>query len=276
MKILVTGANGFIGSYLSGHYRNLGYEVHATSRDNLNPLDYYGVKDFFDKNSVDLVVHTAITGGSRARPDTIQDLHNNIIMFNNLSLFRHRYGAMINFGSGAEFCRASSIDNAPEEQVFDSYPSDYYGLSKNLITRKIVDLQDNIYNFRLFGCFGPKESERRLLRASYDKISSGKPPTIHEDKYMDYFYVGDIPAVVDALLQESTEFPKDINLCYGDKHKLSEILNLFLSLTNYEKHINIINKKGFSYTGSFDKLEKLDLGLKGLEAGIAECLLAWE
>ena len=105
MKILITGANGFIGSYLAEYYINAGHEVDATTRDSLNPLDCWAVKSYFDKNSVDIVVHTAVTGGSRTRPDTIDDFHNNITMFNNLSRHRHRYGAMINFGSGAEFCR---------------------------------------------------------------------------------------------------------------------------------------------------------------------------
>ena len=276
MKILITGANGFIGSYLAEYYINAGHEVDATTRDSLNPLDCWAVKSYFDKNSVDIVVHTAVTGGSRTRPDTIDDFHNNITMFNNLSRHRHRYGAMINFGSGAEFCRTSDINMALEEQVFDNYPIDYYGLSKNLITRKIMYMQDNIYNFRLFGCFGPKENKRRLLRASYDKIISGKAPVVHEDKHMDYFYIGDIPEVVNALLRDSTKFPKDINLCYGDKYKLSEIINIFLSLTSYEKRINILNNKGLSYTGNFDKLAKLDLKLKGLSKGMSECLLAWE
>ncbi len=61
---------------------------------------------------------------------------------------------MIHFGSGAEFDRNNHINCFEEDRVFDSMPEDFYGLSKNMIARKIVKHKTNIYNFRLFGCFG--------------------------------------------------------------------------------------------------------------------------
>jgi GDP-L-fucose synthase len=113
-------------------------------------------------------------------------------MFENLLKFSNKFQVMFNFGSGAEFDRRFDIKNSIETDVFKSNPVDMYGLSKNLITRRIYELDANIYNLRLFGCFGVHEEPQRLFKTCYENFAKGINANITQDKYMDYFYAQDI------------------------------------------------------------------------------------
>jgi GDP-L-fucose synthase len=199
-------------------------------------------------------------------------------MFDNLSKFSDHYNALFNFGSGAEFDRRGDIRLAKEEIVTNRLPVDYYGLSKNLITRKINQLDANIYNLRLFGCFGADEESQRLLRTTYNKISKNENPTIHNDKFMDYFYVQDIGRVIEFIINNiEKDIPKDINLCYNKKYKLSDLVYKIKYLTESDCDVIICNNEigSLSYTGDSSKLESLNIALMGIDIGVEKCLKSW-
>ena len=121
MNILITGANGFIGRNLHKRLKENNNVFH-TSRDNLNILDKSKVDEFFKINNIDIVIHTAVSGGRRTKIDTVQCLIENLIMFDNLARNKERFKNLIHFGSGAEFDRRYDIVHAQEQQ--DSSPID--------------------------------------------------------------------------------------------------------------------------------------------------------
>jgi nucleoside-diphosphate-sugar epimerase len=61
---------------------------------------------------IDIVIHTAVSGGSRTKEDDIYTLIDNLSMFNNLVENRNKFGSLIHFGSGAEFDRRTDIVSA--------------------------------------------------------------------------------------------------------------------------------------------------------------------
>ena len=70
--------------------------------------------------------------------------------------------------------------------------------------------------------------------------------------------------------------PKDLNLCYKQKHKLSDIAFTLKNLTNTEQDVIIENNNpSYSYTGSGQRLNELGVELIGLQEGINECLKNW-
>lgn len=277
MKILITGCRGFLGKEMRDYFS--GHEVIAADRTILDPTCYTSVSNFFKKNKkIDIVIHTAVKGGKRGHEESIKDFYDNILMFDNLSKFSNKYGLMVNFGSGAEYGRGREIDSLPEQEIKTSHPMDYYGLSKNLITRKIIDINSNIFNLRLFGCFGKHEENQRLLKASYNNIRNDRPVIIFQDKYMDYFYAEDVGKVIQSLpdLVSNTSF-RDINLCYKEKEKLSDIVNKIKNLTTRKNKVIIENKKlGKSYTGSCERLASLNIDFFGLEKGIKRTIKVWD
>ena len=101
---------------------------------------------------------------------------------------------------------------------------------------------------------------------------------IHQDKYMDFFYVKDFCKVVKFYIENyNSELFRDVNLCYGPKKTIKDIVFFIKNLTNNSKDVIIHNKQiGLSYTGSSSKLQKYNLQLTNLEEGIIECLTEWK
>lgn len=278
MNILITGANGFLAKEMRDYYsQQEGVNIFLTDRTTLNPTDFLDVQRFFNENKVDVVIHAAVRGGKRGHKEQVEDIFDNVSMFQNLAYFSDKFKYMFHFGSGAEFNRTLPIDNAKETSVNISLPPDYYGLTKNIIARKIVKMNSNIYNLRLFGCFGRHEESQRLFRACYDKLRLNKEPTISHDKYMDYFYAQDVGRVIDFIIHaDHTVLPRDINLCYPEKYTLSEHVERIKQLTKAESQVIIdYEELGKPYTGESVTLDSLNIDLIGLDKGVNECLKSW-
>lgn len=279
MNILFTGAKSFLAKELADYFisSKLRNNLILTDRKTLDPTNKKLVEDFFNDIKVDIVVHTAIKGGKRNHKENINDLYDNISMFENLSKVSHKFKLMFNFGSGAEFDRRNSIHRAKEQHVELATPLDYYGMSKNIITRKINSMNKNIFNLRLFGCFGAREEQQRLFRSTYNKLLNNKSPIIHQDKEMDFVYSKDVGKIIEHIIRyENPSIPRDINICYKQKYKLSEMVNIVKSLTNKDNDV-IIEKSNLSnsYSGCNERLQNLGVELLGLKGGIQECLINW-
>ena len=267
MKVLITGRNGFLAKELSENFSD--FEITCVGRQEINLTDSSSVRSLFQYNRFDAVVHTAITGGRRDEEDTFQTFVDNISMFNNLIANRRSFGKLINICSGAAFGRNADIYEYQEHRVQGFVPSDYYGMSKNIIARECEKL-DNVYNLRLFGCFGFYEAESRFIKSSILKSLKGEPITIHKDKTMDFVSSDDVATVVRHYLKNDLEKPyKDINICYKQKQTLRSIASEIINLTNSESSI-ILEKDGHDnvYTGCSNKLDSLDLDVRGLKSGL--------
>jgi UDP-glucose 4-epimerase len=280
MNILITGGNGFLAKELIKYFSKSKTKCNllVTNRKTLDPTDYESVKSFFNEVKVDIVIHTAVRGGKRSHFESIDDIFENIAMFQNLSKFSDKFKLMFNFGSGAEFDRRFDINGKMEIDIFKATPVDFYGLAKNLITRKIYEMDSNIYNLRLFGCFGVYEESQRLFRTCFDNFKKGINANITQDKRMDYFYAQDVGRVIEYIIENHDvwDMSRDFNLCYKEKYRLSEYANMIKDLTsNTEDVIIKSNIPAYSYTGDSFLIEDLGIDLIGLQEGIKECLQSW-
>jgi GDP-L-fucose synthase len=270
MNILVTGCNSFLGKEISQSFLRNEYELIMTDRTTLDVSNEDSVNTFFDNNKVDIVVHTAIKGGTRNHNDKFQDFFNNIGMFNNLLKHSDKFKLMFNFGSGAEFGRTGECSNKSEEQIYEYLPSDFYGLAKNLITREINSYNGNIINLRLFGCFGLYENENRFIKNALRSIQNNEPITIHQNKKMDFISASDVFRIIDYYIKNyNIGLPTDINLCYNIKRDLKSIAKQIYTLTNIEENIIINNvNMGKEYTGDYSNLYNLGCDIEGFDMGL--------
>ena len=262
MKILVTGSNGFLGQNIRNKMQD--YEITTISRNDFNLCNTQDTDIFFNNHKFDVVIHCAISGGNRLIPDNIEYLHQNILMSLNLQKNKSSFKKLIHFGSGAELDR--SCDISGYSNIYNRVPSDFYGLSKNIIAR-IFDNEPNFYNLRIFNVFAENEASRRMIKSNIINYIEGKPIIIHQDKLMDFFYIDDLISILKLYIEDKCSI-KEVDCVYKNKTYLSQIASYINNLSEYKVPILIDSEsKGNDYTGNYCKyLDRINF--VGLENGI--------
>lgn len=269
MRILITGCNGFIGRNL---VKFLGEEhlVDAVSRKELDLLDGDAVQKFFEGKKYHLVIHTAIEGGRRTKPDTEEMVYKNILMVYNLLANQDHFDRMITFGSGAELDRRFDINE--ETDTDRRYPIDFYGVSKSII-HKLCLVEPKLYNFRIFNCFGVDENSDRMIRGNIEKYIRKEPMTLFSNRLMDFFYIEDLSTMIEYFLKTPLFPHKTINCTYNDHVRLMDVMKIINSLDDYKVEIieekdNSSNKVSTTTKDYIGNNSNLPLQLIGLKNGI--------
>jgi GDP-L-fucose synthase len=260
MRILITGGNGFIAKSISKHFYN--HDITSINRNTFDLRNRTQFDVFMNGKTFDVVFHTAAVGVSRSDSISSDILFDNVAMFYNILRHRAKFGKIINFGSGAELDRYT-VNREDDEQ----FPIDPYGMSKNLIHR--VGLQfDNVCNLRIYNVFGYHELSSRMIKSNITNYINRQPIIIHQDKLMDFFYIKDLMTVIDKCLEFNIN---DVTCVYSEKYKLSDIARIINNINDYRVQVKI-QEDGLAepYIGSFTSLDKLNLHLYGLHAGIKE------
>jgi GDP-L-fucose synthase len=252
MNILITGGNGYIATSLYGMDIAFEDNITAITRKDFDLTDRHATNKWFEGKHFDVVIHTAVKGGSRLLVDGGNIFYENIQMFYNLLNNKHCFSKLIHFGSGAEL----------------NMPSDPYGLSKNIISR-IIDNEDNFYNIRIYGVFDKNELDTRFIKSNIKRYINKQPIEIHQDKLMDFFYMEDLVKLVKCYTRQGRthylHLPKNIDCTYETDPSLSDIANIINNLSNYKVKINIGEGRGKDYVGY---LNPLNIKWVGLEQGI--------
>ena len=196
-RVCVLGAAGFVG-------KNLLRDTNWTgvTRQELDLTDPEAVKEYFKNHEYDVVIHCAVIGGSRLKPDDGEVFYKNLLMFENVVVaFR---GKIIYFSSGA------ALRGNP--------PSDPYGMSKWLIDRRIETLP-NAYSLRIWGCYGPGEPSTRFSAV----CKKEGHVVINKDRYFDFIDIEDVRKIVWEYVRiENTRKDKEYDLVNPEKLLLSQ------------------------------------------------------
>ena len=248
MKILITGGNGYVAKSLYNAFKDK-YDVTSITRQDFDLTDQFETSKFFSNKYFDVVIHCAVSGGSRLKQETWEDMDGNLKMYYNLLNCRNRFGKLIHFGSGAE-------TNAPETP---------YGISKRVIAKSISKI-DNFYNIKIFGVFDENELNTRFIKGNIKRYINKEPMIIHQDKFMDFFYIKDLISLVDYYINNNN-MPKQIDCSYTGLYRLSEIANIINDLDDYKVDIQI---KEEGMTMSYYGIANVLMEYIGLKQGIKE------
>jgi len=270
MKILITGGSGFVGRNLVKAL-NKDYDVYSPTSSELDLTNAQQVTTYLQNKYFDVVIHCAIRGGRRLQPDTAVDMYENLSMYFHLMNNRNRFGKFFNFASGAEFDRRKGIHPIPRNnQLNTSWPIDYYGMSKNIISR-LLKTDKQSYNFRIYGVFGIEEDNTRFIKSSLLKIKQNQPIEIHQDRFFDFVNIDDLIGVIKYYIS-NPKYPlnNEVEIVYSRKYKLSNLAELIKKITKSRVDINITDSKlGNSYTGDGIGIDDIVMfNTIGLEAGI--------
>lgn len=247
MRVLVTGKNGYIGKSIVNKLKN-NYNITAVGRDDFDLNDREATNKWFQNKYFDIILHTAISGGSRLKQDDSKTFYQNISMFYNLLANRNNFTQLISFGSGAELGK----------------PSDPYGLSKNVIN-KIIESDNKLNNIRIFGVFDENELNTRFIKSNIIRYKNKESLIIHQNKLMDFFYMDDLITLIQYIIANPSI--KNINASYFHTYDLLSIANIINNLDTHKCGITLEDKnKGQAYISPYQ--EQLNLPLIGLEEGI--------
>lgn len=245
-NILITGGNGYIARTINNQLRNK-YNVFSISRKNFDLTCYNSTHEWFYERQYDVVIHTAVSGGSRLKNDDDDVYKNNIKMFDNLVANKSSFSKLITFGSGAEIFHQDTP----------------YANSKREIAQKIQQL-DNFYNLRIFGVFDENELLTRFIKGNIIRSIKGEPMIIHSNKIMDFFYMEDLISLINYYINNDGE--KEINCSYEQKYTLKNVADIINNISKKKVPIIIENENDFSFYCGNPK--KLPINEIGLEEGI--------
>lgn len=252
LRILITGANGYVGKSLYNSLKsNNKYNITLLTRKecDLTNID----TDFFQGKYFDVVIHTAVVGGSRLKEEDDSILEQNLKMWRTLLANRANYGRLIHFGSGAEL-----------------NPTTPYGVSKQIIRESLLT-KDNFYNLRIFGVFDENEWETRFIKTCINNYIAKKPITIYQDRFFSFFYMEDLIILVKYYIDSNSSLlDKEYNCVYPLTFTLGEVAEMVNRLDDHKVDILVDNDEwGINYeTSNYARDLTKDLDMYGLPRGI--------
>src|SRR5574343_245624 len=254
MRILVTGAAGFIASHLCEKLRDLGHEVvgldnfndyysPALKRLNASDLKAKGIEvieiDLNDnlqtvfQTPYDYIYHLAAEPGISAETPLSDYVTNNIFATQNLldavAKYNPNLKSFINIATSSVYGLVANVDeNVPAK------PISFYGSTK-LAAEQLVLGQQRLgklkaCSIRLYSVYGPRERPEKLYTKLIENLYSDKPFPLFEGSVKherSFTYVGDIVDGLVAIIgKEDIVNGEIINLGTDEVHTTQEGINL--------------------------------------------------
>ncbi|MGG5487506.1 MULTISPECIES: NAD-dependent epimerase/dehydratase family protein [Flavobacteriaceae] len=271
MKILVTGAVGFIGSHTAERLKALGHDVLGI--DNFN--DYYSLelkqlnadaltqkgisilkKDLRDSDlaevlpkDIDYIFHYAAQPGISSTSTFEDYFSNNILATKNLmdyALQCSNLKLFVNIGTSSIY----GLEATFPESIAPK-PASHYGVTKlaaeQLVLQKSREKQLKSCSLRLYSVIGPRERPEKMYTKLIDLGLKDEAFPLYEgsDKHLRSFtYVGDIvDGVVSVIGNEDKVNGEIINLGTEVEHTTQEGIEAVEAVLGKSIKINVIPKR---------------------------------
>jgi dTDP-6-deoxy-L-talose 4-dehydrogenase (NAD+) len=280
MKILVTGATGFIGNYLIEELlKDNSNQIIATSRDikKAKSSPWFGkvkyiqydldnnidnLYEFFEKP--DNMIHLAWSNLS----DYNNLSHISVELFNHFSFIENMIKGGLKDVSITGTCfEYGKIDGCLSENMMPS-PSNPYAIAKDTLRKFIVELEKN-YNFtykwiRLFYMYGNGQSDKSLIpmldRAILDKnnefnMSGG-------EQLRDFLTISEVVKNISLISNQNLYNNQVINCCSGSPISVRALVENYLLKRKYTMKLNLgfykyPNYEAMAFWGDNKKLNNI-------------------
>ncbi len=253
--ILLTGGTGFIGRNILP-VLSLKYNLLAPRRNELNLLDKISIDNYFKTHKIDIIIHCANSNPAKNVLDKAETFESDMVeSFDNIAKYSDCVEKILYLGSGAEFDKRYDMKMIKEEEFGRSFPDTPYGRAKYKINEKIRNSK-NIYNLRIFGCYGPTDAKTKFIRDAIDCCIENSSITIRQNCYFDYMYVEDLAYIMEWFIENNPKY-QDYNIATGKPIDLHSIAKIVAKKMHNDRPVEIA-KDGFNkeYTASNERLLK--------------------
>lgn len=269
MKILVTGASGFVGGYLIKDLLNRQHTVAAVVRNNsdvlkrnsvctheLDILDFDAVKDCLVREQPDVVIHLAAQSSvaySWQNPVVTMDINVkgtiNIVKVIGEFLPNTK---LVNVGSSDEYGLTARQGGKLTEDL-PCLPQNPYSISKLCAEQMALKLAEKygivVVQVRPFNHFGPGQRKGFVISDFASQIAAieqglTKPVLKVGDlsASRDFSFVGDIVRAYRLLSEENIK--SDVyNVCSGTSIRISDVLSKLISLAKVKIEVVVDESK---------------------------------
>ncbi len=243
-KVLITGANGFIGANLTRRLLTKNFEIHAVSRKDSQiwRLEEIAEKinihrgDLADKDFVHKLIssvkpqyifHLAQYGGYPLQKELNRIIEINLMSTINLLIEAEKTGfkKFVYSGSSSEY----GIKKKPMSEKNLIEPNTYYGIFKaasSLFCRhKGHDAKLPVSVLRLFSVYGPWEEPGRLMPTLAKKFINGENvQLVRKDVARDFVFVEDVVDVMILAMKSKRANDQIINIGTGKQTSLKDLV----------------------------------------------------
>ena len=256
MKILLTGGSGFIGRNIIESFLTEKYDILSPSSKELNLVDEESVDQYFQKNSVDIIIHAAVKPSHRNAKDFSNLFYTNTRMFFNLERHKNEYEKMLVLGSGAIYDLRHYRPKMKEEEWINFIPADDHGYCK-YVCEKVIEHAPNIYDLRIFGIFGKYEDYAiRFISNAICKTLFDLPITIKQNRMFDYLYVDDLMPVLDWFIGNAPLY-HSYNITPDSAISLYDLAQIVREISKKDLPICIAEEGiGLEYSGNNTRLKR--------------------
>lgn len=296
MRILITGANGYLGFNLTKKLISEGHDVLVISKntDKLSSIleycsfiqsyteDLHLHKQQINEFFPDVVVHFGWWGGnSYVDTNSLNQYHNNIpsnVRFLDLINSLYSRPKFVGIGSFAEYGQVLSTVN----ETYKEEPINHYGIAKLILkeySQKFCK-QNNLKWVWVRPCFtyGPGDKNTRLIPTLIKKFFNNENIELDECKtQIDYIYIDDFTNLIYQLIISNQEGV--YNISSGSHQPLKEVVFKLKDLIQSKSKITFNSNKNrintqYHVSANNSKILKINNNYKftSLEEGLTQTI----
>jgi nucleoside-diphosphate-sugar epimerase len=258
MRILVTGATGFVGQARVQHLMNAGHDVISIGRThNVLLAPYEHRTDIAEENSIfallerlrpDRVEHFAsVATVSVSRRDPYETFRTNILgVVNVLESCKKSNIKSIMVFTTDKYYGNLEIASEGDRPIVTSGAYETSKLCQDIIAQSYREAGLPITIIRSCNIFGPNDSNRRIIPNSIRDLQEGKQPLIFTNirGVRQYIYIRDVFKALDLILEKTKN--ETFNIGTSTHLSQEEVVELIVNIWNEKHHTNIkpLHKEG--------------------------------
>ncbi|MCQ1528100.1 NAD-dependent epimerase/dehydratase family protein [Lutispora saccharofermentans] len=257
-RVLITGANGFLGSHIAGRMISQNADLSVIVREssdlwrieehlknirifNADIRDFTCLYECVKKIKPDVIFHMAAYGVDSRQKDAFNAINSNLLGTVNILISAGKAGCPRFINTGTSMQYGNKEGKVDEDSSYT--PSNIYGSTKAAATivahQLAADLGIDIATIIPFGVFGEKEGSHKFFpQVILSALSNGEINLTSCEQYRDYCYVENI---IDGFLiaAQAQQIKSEIfNIGNGFTQPLKYYVDLIIKEVNGAAKIN--------------------------------------